>query len=717
MKIGTPAKSSTRLDAFQAACACAIADVVIHSAGDPLHSSSLLKIIDDYIPGVSDVWILSEDADPTQLRSSTQSSTASAPHDISKLSESLEVTRFPIPGRPAEILLGLAAPPSHDEKVYGEQLANVIGIILELRDGLARRARGLQDDFKLLAAATQEITRCQSIGDLIEVIAREGEKLLVQRNHSLFSLQRYSPFNEEITCVALIGKNTARLRGLRLTTSLKKLRTTYYPRYEDGRIARELPRQESLSFTGALLREGAEFQLIGDVEQLESDQPYYCLSASTRSELAVPIVLRDGNRWGVLNVESPQPNAFSELFDLPLLRAYARIIAVFIQALERGGQAYTLDDIISLPEELKKAIRLFAQSDESVLISGETGTGKELVARALHYTGVRKKQPFIPVNCGAIEPNLMMSELFGYRAFAYTGAGAKDKVGLFQAAHQGTIFLDEIENMPIAVQEAVLRVVEHGEIRKVGETATESVDVRVLAACNVDLAERIRKGLFRQDLFYRLKILEILLPPLRERREFIPDLLRTFIDELRKPMQEVRLDPALVEVLMRYHWPGNIRELKNLVKRMLVFSSDLTVALLPEEIRRATRWGVASGQQGRIVEESPQSGPGTDDGLSWMKKSALHQKLDPKTNLGIVGAMETPDEERRDPNTEHLWLRLHFDLTARGVLEQVERTVLQEALTLFQGDRYRVASFLGLSPPSIYRKIKRYGIQEERRYR
>lgn len=698
-----PVPESSSLATLQARCARAIGQLVLDATGDLSRSSALVHLLDDYIPGLLEIWVLLPNREFIPLR---EIPGAPPPQADRQDEHPLSAQRFffRVPGHDAWLVLARSYPFSRPELRAAIEVAAAVSVVLELRMALLQRTRVLRDDFDLLVATTQELSRCQGLEDLYEAIAREGQRLLKQRRHNLICLQRYSQSFEELTCVSSAGDDAERLRGLRLSTDLSKTRTKHYPRYINDHIADELPRQNALSFTGSLLSSGAEYLLIPDVEQLPADAPYYRLSSRTRSEIAVAIVQADGSRWGVLNVENPHPNAFSEFFDLPLLQGFARIISVFIQELERRDKTYTLDDI-SLPADLKRAIKLFAFSDESVLLTGETGTGKEVVARALHYGGARRKARFIPVNCGAIEPNLMMSELFGYTAHAYSGAGSKDKAGLFQAAHSGTIFLDEIENMPMAVQEAVLRVVERGEVRKVGNTQVEQVDVRVVAASNVDLRTKIQEGTFRQDLYYRLKILEITLPPLRDRPEFIPELFWSFVDQYRKPLQKVEPDPALIEVLKRYSWPGNVRELKNLVKRLLVFSSTPTVELLPDEIKREVMGAdLLAGKSSVAHAEKPGISP-PDASVSPAPANALRPAdplNEPQPSVSAAG--------------DGIAFQLRFDAHATDALSVLERQVIQEALNHFNGDRYRVANFLGISPPSVYRKIKAYGIKEARRF-
>lgn len=229
----------------------------------------------------------------------------------------------------------------------------------------------------------------------------------------------------------------------------------------------------------------------------------------------------------------------------------------------------------------------------TVLINGESGTGKELVARALHYGGVASTAPFVPVNCGGIPDALLESELFGYVKGAFTGA-AETRAGFFQTADGGTIFLDEISNTSLAMQAKLLRVLQEKEFYMVGSKKSNKVNVRVVAATNVDLMQLVRKGTFREDLYYRLNILSIDLPPLRERGKdlilLLDFFLAKYVRELGKPA--VRFSPKAMKVLTDYGWPGNVRELQNLVHRLVIMTDDnaIDVPDLPDNFRfSATR--------------------------------------------------------------------------------------------------------------------------------
>ena len=248
---------------------------------------------------------------------------------------------------------------------------------------------------------------------------------------------------------------------------------------------------------------------------------------------------------------------------------------------KRLRKAYTLDDIISKNprmQEIFKLIRDVASLRSTVLIQGESGTGKDLVARALHSSGDRSNRPFVAVSCAALTETLLESELFGYEKGAFTGATSQKK-GKFEAAHGGTLFLDEIGDIPAKLQMDLLRVLQERSFYRVGGTEEVRVDVRVIAATNSNLHEAVREGKFREDLFYRLNVINIRIPPLRERLEDIPLLVRHFVERLGpetgKEVDDVAEDA--LDVLMKYSWPGNVRELENVIERAIVTSKSRTL--------------------------------------------------------------------------------------------------------------------------------------------
>src|ERR1700730_17856257 len=239
--------------------------------------------------------------------------------------------------------------------------------------------------------------------------------------------------------------------------------------------------------------------------------------------------------------------------------------------------------------EVFDTIRKISDSPSTAMITGESGTGKELVARAIHFNSLRRDKPFVSVNCGAIPEGLMESELFGHVRGAFTGAVA-NKVGLFSAGEGGTLFLDEITEIPPLLQVKLLRAIQTREIRRVGDTKDMKTDVRLIAASNRNLEDAVKDGVLREDLYYRLNVIPIQLPPLRERREDIPLLVAHFLQKFGKDLgKEARgVAPEAMMVLERYHWPGNIRELENVLERAIVLGAGemLGVDSLPESVRR-----------------------------------------------------------------------------------------------------------------------------------
>lgn len=292
-----------------------------------------------------------------------------------------------------------------------------------------------------------------------------------------------------------------------------------------------------------------------------------------------------------------------------------------------------------------------AQYDTTVLICGESGTGKELIARGIHFAGQRAKKSLVPVNCGSIPENLLESELFGYKKGAFTGAD-KDKKGLFEEADGGTIFLDEIGELPLSLQVKLLRVLQENEIRAVGDSKTKKIDVRVIVATSKNLRDEVSKGAFREDLFFRLNVLPITLPPLRERPEDIPLLSQHFIDRFNISLdKEIKgITPAAMSFLLKYNWPGNVRELENVIERGVVLAEDSI--LLPENF---------------------------------------------PPELGEESKMDKMDD----------WFDGYSLKSAQKILE---KKLITKALKTTNGNRTQAARILEISHPSLLSKIKAYNI-------
>jgi len=319
---------------------------------------------------------------------------------------------------------------------------------------------------------------------------------------------------------------------------------------------------------------------------------------------------------------------------------------------ERVTTEDKLDGIIGTSAHIQDVMRMISRLKDTrtpVLISGESGTGKELVARAIHFRGSMAQTPFVAVDCGSLVPTLMESELFGYEKGAFTGA-TKSKAGLFQAANGGTIFLDEIGELPLEMQAKLLRVLQEKEVRPVGSNERETVDVRVIAATNRDLEAAYRAGTFRKDLYFRLNVVTVHLPPLRDRRSDIPVLVHHFLDRYAKGSQ-IHVTQAAMKSLLQYDWPGNVRELENCIARAVTLGDGMTidVADLPPAIRT----------------EQAETGSERSSETSSLSTTAL---------------------------------------------AEMERVTILRVFEQAHGDKALAGKMLGISRATLYRKLKRYNI-------
>jgi Nif-specific regulatory protein len=316
-----------------------------------------------------------------------------------------------------------------------------------------------------------------------------------------------------------------------------------------------------------------------------------------------------------------------------------------------------------------------ANSRATVLLLGETGTGKEMIAKSIHYNSPRKDKPFIRVNCGALTGTLLESELFGHIKGSFTGA-IRDKVGRFEAADGGTIFLDEIGTLEPQLQVKLLRVLQEREFERVGDTQTMKVDVRVIAATNVDLQEEVAKGTFREDLFYRLNVVSIYLPPLRNRREDIPRLIDFFLDKYNalNDRKLRRISRDMLSVLLRYPWPGNVRELENAMERAVVLSNgeDFTEELLPLSVKMFA-------QQRRTSH--------TTESIDSLTQRLAEQSI--------------ADYELREGEIYQL------------VMNQIEKALIERALQKCEGVKTKAADFLGINRNTLNKKVKDLAIESK----
>ncbi|GAB4537614.1 MAG: sigma-54-dependent Fis family transcriptional regulator [Thermodesulfovibrionia bacterium] len=386
------------------------------------------------------------------------------------------------------------------------------------------------------------------------------------------------------------------------------------------------------------------------------------------SFLCVPVKIKN-EILGVLSVDRLFDETVSFEEDLRVLKIVATLIGQAIKlhqrfeeekikreelTLELKGR-FSLPNIISVSERMNDVIKTclrVAKTKATVLLRGESGTGKELIAKAIHFNSDRAKCPFIAINCAAIPENLLEAELFGYERGAFTGA-VTSKPGKFELASTGTLFLDEIGDLSLSLQSKLLRVLQEQSFERLGGTKTIKVDVRIIAATNRDLEEMVKKGLFREDLYWRLNVVPVFLPPLRERREDIPVLvehfLRRFNSEYRR---RVSFSPDALQRLINYHWHGNVRELENTIERLVLLSEK------------------------EIISEND---------LPLSIKSIF--------------------QENHDINDSHLSLK--------KVIETIEKKRIEEALAKTNYNQSEAASLLGITPRQIGYKIKKYKIAME----
>jgi len=314
---------------------------------------------------------------------------------------------------------------------------------------------------------------------------------------------------------------------------------------------------------------------------------------------------------------------------------------------------YSFDDIIGSSHSIRENIQMakrYSRVDSNVLIVGETGTGKELFAHSIHRESRRSAEPFVALNCAALPENLLESELFGYEPGAFSGASKNGKAGLFELAHKGTIFLDEIGEIPTALQAKLLRVLQEKEIRRIGSSRLQPVDVRVISATNINIEEKIQEGQFRSDLYYRLNLLDITIPPLRERsgdiQEMVDFYLTRFACEMGKSIP--KLSPEAVQCLMDYHWPGNVRELRNICERLVVLSDAQEIGSKEIQMLKIFRSGEPSPDP--VVKTPRGQRDGPEDIYSSLKPRK--KKQDIAKELGVsrttLWRMERMAKEKKD---------------------------------------------------------------------
>ena len=394
-------------------------------------------------------------------------------------------------------------------------------------------------------------------------------------------------------------------------------------------------------------------ELLARLKAMQADLPVIILTAHGTIDSAVDAIKLGAADYLTKPFNREQlKTAVQKALDVAALTSENRYLRQVVA--ERFSFASMIAGSRAMRAVTETAARV-AQSDTTVLLEGESGTGKELLAKAIHFHSARAKGPFVTINCGAIPEQLLESELFGHRRGSFTGA-ITDKQGKFEAAHRGTIFLDEIGELPTLLQVKILRVLQEREIDKVGETRPVRVDVRVIAATNRDLEKMIADGTFRDDLYYRLAVVSIRVPPLRERADDIPLLVDHFLakhsEKLGRPRPTVAKE--VYSAFNLYSWPGNIRELENVIERALVLDKD-----------------------------------------------------------GMIQLDDLPD---RLQSREHRVANLRMELPDEGIsLEDVERELLVAALDKHNWNQTRAAAFLNITRSTLLYRMEKFGLQKDKK--
>ncbi len=465
-------------------------------------------------------------------------------------------------------------------------------------------------DLKFAQLVTSQIAVAVESQFYREQLARERDRseLLLQVNNTLVSNLN---LRELLSAISGSLRTVMPHEAAALTLydeSLKQLRVAAldFPEHEGPCATGDI-----IPFEGTPIGEAFTTRRTVLIDYDGIDDPRVTCSGMA-SGCASPLIFRD-RVLGVLGIKSSRRHAFSQ-DDAELFEQVANQVAIAVEnALayneietlknklekeklyleEEIRSEYNFEEIIGNSSVLKRAlqdVQTVATTDSTVLIYGETGTGKELIARAIHNLSGRRERTLVKVNCAAIPTGLLESELFGHEKGAFTGAIDR-RVGRFELAHQGTIFLDEVEDIPLDLQSKLLRVLQEQEFERLGSSRTLRVDVRVVAATNADLAQLVEEKKFRSDLYYRLNVFPITVPPLRERPEDIPLLVHFFANkfaqQMKRPIESVAKET--MAALINYHWPGNIRELQNLVERAVILSRGSTLEIPLAELKQSSK--------------------------------------------------------------------------------------------------------------------------------
>jgi nitrogen regulation protein NR(I) len=417
-------------------------------------------------------------------------------------------------------------------------------------------------------------------------------------------------------------------------------------------------------------------------------------------EPKLPVIMMTAYGTTQTAIEAMKLGAYDYLlkpFDVPklmeiLAKAFKaardmKQVVTYQSNVEAEDQALGIIGRCDAMQEVFKLIGQLSASDATVLITGESGTGKELVARAIYHHSQRKDQPYLAINCAAIPENLLESELFGHERGAFTGAVAQ-RIGKFEQCHQGTLFLDEIGDMSLSTQTRILRVLQSGEFERVGGNQTLRVDVRVIAATNRQLETAVTARQFREDLFYRLNVVRIELPPLRERRGDIRLLIDYFLAKCarRQKLPAKTISPEALTALGQYEWPGNVRELENAIQRAMVMAKGGVIQIhdLPPEVGLA-----ASGARRQRSAPAAASGPTSPAGQEWNQTA-------PSLETVVQVLYEKARQDRQ-----------------LKVLPSVERFLIIHALRETRGNQVQAARVLGITRATLRKRVEKFGIKSE----
>lgn len=476
-------------------------------------------------------------------------------------------------------------------------------------------------------------------------------------------------------CNALIVDDEADIREL-IEMTLSPLGVNCLPA-ETLSEARALLKRQPLSFciTDLRLPDGSGLELVAHIQKHFPNLPVAVITAHGNVENAV---------------EALKLGAFdfvSKPFELSVLRD---IVATALR-LSRGGDSRGGDSRPPLllgrsavMDGVRALIAKLARSQAPILISGESGTGKELAARLIHLSGPRADKPFVPVNCGAIPEQLMESEFFGYKKGSFTGAN-QDKSGLFQAAQGGTLFLDEVAELPMHMQVKLLRAIQERAVRPVGASAEVAIDVRILSASHKNLTALVRNGAFRQDLFYRLNVIELRMPSLREHPEDIPELVAAVLDRLNQQtgLPRPALAPSALLTLQRYAFPGNIRELENILERAFTLCENAVIQ--PDDLSLP----VTAASLSMPLAASPPPSPAP---------------IRPEPAAPAPLSARAPDEPKTQP-------MLPMVNNLEGYLEGLEKAAILRALEATRYNKTAAAEKLGISFRALRYRLKKLGLE------